>query len=161
MIKIKFQKAKNPGLLSLIVLFVSLSACTAIKNQSNIKTVTVKLSGANEVPAVSTTGLGTAVIAYNTDLKVITYNVSWTLGSSTATTSNMHFHGSDNGSPTTNSPVQIPIPGFSKASSGTVSGMTVALTDVQAAQLLAGKWYINIHSSTVPAGEIRGNIIFP
>lgn len=160
MIKIEFKKAKNPGLLSLIVLFVGLSACTAMKNQ-NIKTVTVQLSGANEVPAVSTTGSGTAVIAYKTDLRIITYTITWTLGSSTATTTNMHFHGADNGSPTTNSGVQIGITGFSKGNSGTVSGITAALTDAQAAQLLAGKWYVNIHSSTAPGGEIRGNIIFP
>ncbi|HCN83934.1 MAG TPA: hypothetical protein DIT07_10005, partial [Sphingobacteriaceae bacterium] len=160
MIKTKFQKAKNLGLLSLMVLFVSLSACTAMKNHSNIKTVTVKLSGANEVPANNSTGSGIAVIAYKTDMKIITYNISWTLGSSTATTTNMHFHGADNGSTTTSSPVQIGITGFSKGSSGTISGMTVTLTDAQAAQLLAGKWYVNIHSSTVPGGEIRGNIIF-
>ena len=161
MIKINFKSAENPGFLGVIVLFLSLSACTAMKNQSNIKTVTVKLSGTNEVPAVSTTGLGTAIIAYNTDLKVITYNISWTLGSSAATTTNMHFHGSENGSPATSSPVQIPIPGFAKTSSGTLTGDTPTHNDAQAAQFLAGKWYINIHSSTVPAGEIRGNVIFP
>jgi hypothetical protein len=38
-----------------------------------------------------------------------------------------------------------------------ISG-TVTLTQEQAAELLAGKTYLDIHSSTYPDGEIRGQI---
>lgn len=127
---------------------------------SLIKKVTVQLSGAQEVPAITTTGNGTAEISYDPTIKIITYKVTWMLGNSAATTSNMHFHGSDDGSDLVSSGVAIGITGFATGSSGTLSGMTVALTDVQAAQLLAGKWYVNIHSSTVGSGELRGNIKF-
>jgi hypothetical protein len=72
----------------------------------------------------------------------------------------MHFHGSENGSDAVSSPVAIGITGFAPGSTGSTSGMTVALSSAQEAQLLAGKWYINIHSSTVPSGELRGNIKF-
>jgi hypothetical protein len=34
----------------------------------------------------------------------------------------------------------------------------VTLTDAQAADLLAGRYYVNIHSSSHPSGEIRGQI---
>ena len=99
-------------------------------------------------------------ISYDPTTKIITYKITWTLGNSAATTTNMHFHGSDTGSDLVSSGVAIGITGFATGSSGTLSGITVALTDVQAAQLLAGKWYVNIHSSTVGSGELRGNIKF-
>lgn len=119
----------------------------------------VILSGANEVPPVNTTGSGTAAITYNQGTRTISYVITWQLGSTTATTTGMHFHGSETGSNSTNSPIVIEITGFSGASSGTISGTTRALTDIENNQLLAGKWYVNIHSSTAPGGEIRGNIV--
>lgn len=127
---------------------------------SLIKKVTVQLSGAQEVPAVTTTGNGSAEISYDPTLKIITYKITWQLGNTSATTTNMHFHGSETGNDAISSGVAIGITGFSTGSSGTLSGSTIALTDVQAAQLLAGKWYVNIHSSTVGSGELRGNIKF-
>ena len=33
------------------------------------------------------------------------------------------------------------------------------LTDAQAADMLAGKWYINVHTAANPGGEIRGQLI--
>ena len=93
-------------------------------------------------------------------MKMITYKINWQLGNSAASTTNMHFHGSENGSDAVSSPVAIGITGFAPGSTGSTSGMTVALSSAQEAQLLAGKWYINIHSSTVPSGELRGNIKF-
>ena len=32
------------------------------------------------------------------------------------------------------------------------------LTDAQAADLEAGKWYFNIHTAANPGGEIRGTV---
>lgn len=127
---------------------------------SLIKKVNVTLSGAQEVPAIVTSGSGTAEISYDPTMKMITYKISWQLGNSNASTTNMHFHGSDTGSDTVNSGVAISITGFAPGSTGTVSGVTVALTSAQEAQLLAGKWYVNVHSSTVTSGELRGNIKF-
>jgi hypothetical protein len=33
------------------------------------------------------------------------------------------------------------------------------LTDAQAADLQAGKWYFNIHTAAHPGGEIRGQVM--
>ena len=35
----------------------------------------------------------------------------------------------------------------------------VHLTDEQADQLLAGQWYVNIHTAAHPDGEIRGQVL--
>jgi hypothetical protein len=127
-----------------------------------MKRVTVTLTGAQEVPAVTTTGTGSAKLIFDPSLKTINYNITWTLGSAAATTANMHFHGAEDGSDLKSSgvPTGFGLTGFSTANTGTISGTTIALTDVQVAQLLAGKWYLNIHSSTFPGGELRGNIKF-
>jgi len=125
-----------------------------------MKRVTVTLSGAQETPAITSTGTASAKLIFDPSLKTINYNITWTLGSATATTTGMHFHGAEDGSDLKNSGVVIPLTGFSTSNTGTISGTTIALTDVQVAQLLAGKWYLNIHSSTVPGGELRGNIKF-
>ena len=156
------MKNKIYAAIAVTVLLFSFSACKKKDNDpvDLTKKATVTLSGAQEVPAVTSTGTGTGQLSFNPTTKVITYNFSWQLGSTTATTTNMHFHGADDGSDIKSSAVAIGITGFPAASSGNMSGQTVALTDAQVSQLLAGKWYLNIHSSTVPGGELRGNIKF-
>lgn len=147
----------------LLLTSFTLSGCKKDKTDepiSQIKKATIQLSGAQEVPAVNTSGTGTAEISYDPAMKMITYKITWQLGSASATTTNMHFHGSDTGSDTVSSGVALAITGFSTGNSGTLNGVTVALTSVQEAQLLAGKWYVNIHSSTYGSGELRGNIKF-
>jgi len=36
---------------------------------------------------------------------------------------------------------------------------SATLTDVQAADLMAGKWYVNIHTAANKGGEIRGQVV--
>jgi len=50
--------------------------------------------------------------------------------------------------------VKVPIPG---ATSSPAEG-SATLTDAQAADLAAGKYYINIHTAANPGGEIRGQV---
>lgn len=151
---------KVPKLIFTLIMLTVLAGCKKDEEEpvSLIKTATIQLSGAQEVPAVTTAGTGTAEISYDPTMKMINYKITWQLGMPTATTTNMHFHGSETGSDMVSSGVAIGITGFSTGSSGVLTGMTVALTDVQIAQLLAGKWYVNVHSSTVGSGELRGNI---
>ncbi|MDF3076493.1 MAG: hypothetical protein K0S09_382 [Sphingobacteriaceae bacterium] len=146
--------------MAVAVVASSFTSCKKDKTPDLIKRTTATLSGAQEVPANSSTGTGTAQISYDPTAKTITYTMSWQLGSSTATTANMHFHGAEDGTDIKSSPVTIGITGFATGSSGTITGTTRALTDAEANQLLAGKWYLNVHSSTIPGGELRGNIKF-
>jgi CHRD domain len=36
--------------------------------------------------------------------------------------------------------------------------MRLAATDAQAADLMAGKYYVNVHTAANPGGEIRGEV---
>ena len=33
------------------------------------------------------------------------------------------------------------------------------LTDAQASDLMAGRWYVNIHTAANPGGELRGQLV--
>jgi hypothetical protein len=50
--------------------------------------------------------------------------------------------------------VAVPIIG---ADNGSFEGSAI-LTDTQAEDLMAGKWYVNIHTAAHKAGEIRGQV---
>ncbi len=157
----KFNTRFVAALAVTVILFFS--ACKKDKETAPVdltKKTTVTLSGAQEFPANSSTGTGTAQITYDPTPKTITYTINWQLGSTTATTSGMHFHGAEDGTDIKNSPVVIGITGFATGSAGTLTSTTRVLTDTEAAQLLAGKWYLNVHSSSTPSGELRGNIKF-
>jgi hypothetical protein len=48
----------------------------------------------------------------------------------------------------------VPIEEFASGSEGSAE-----LTQEQAEQLMAGKWYVNVHTANNPAGEIRGQVV--
>ena len=112
------------------------------------------LTGANERPAVTTNNTGTFNGIYNKDTKQITYTVSWT----GFTATNMHFHKAD---VNTSGPPVIPIEkqGTPPAYTSPLSETTRPLTAAEEADLLNGLWYINIHSTQFPNGEIRVQLI--
>ncbi len=147
------------------IFLLLMSACKKSDNDTipddPLRTTSVQLSGANETPPVASTGTGTANITFDKNKKTITYTVTWQLGDPGSTTTDMHFHGSEDGSDLKSSPVVVPITGFSTGNSGTVSGTTRELSDAEVNQLLSGKWYVNVHSSVAKPGELRGNIKFP
>ena len=48
----------------------------------------------------------------------------------------------------------MPIAGADK---GSFEG-SATLTDEQAAELMAGKWYVNVHTAANKGGEVRGQV---
>lgn len=115
------------------------------------KTVTVAMTEAQEVPPHEGKGAGTATFTIDTAAKTVSWKVDWHDLSSDANAA--HIHGP--ASPTTNAGVVVNLApnGMKMPLEG-----SAPLTDAQLADLMAGKDYINVHTSVNKGGEIRGQI---
>ena len=117
---------------------------------------TVPLTGTQSVPPVDTSGTGTANISYDPATRVITWEISYS-GLSSPTTM-AHFHGpakkGENAAPV----IWLTVQG--KPPTNPITG-SATLTPEQAQQFSGGEWYVNVHTESHPAGEIRGQVIPP
>ena len=116
------------------------------------ETVTFKtaLTGAEEVPPNDSKGAGTVDASLDTSTKVLSWTIDYSGLSGPATAA--HFHGpADAGK---NAPPVVPIEG---SLDSPIKG-TATLSDEQAADLQAGKWYFNVHTAKHAGGEIRGQL---
>ena len=137
------------------------------------------LSGGQEIPPVSTTGSGTAVVALNSTTNQMTIQSNFT--GLVSNTSVAHIHccvvQPGNAGVATTTPTFVGFPAgvrsgtfnaalnmtqagtwntaFINANGGTTAGAQAALI----AGANAGRAYFNIHSVMFPAGEIRGNLV--
>ena len=102
-------------------------------------------------PGITSEGTGKLNATYDTDSRKLSWkgSVSGLTGNPTAA----HFHGPAEARKNAGVAVAIPNAGTSP-----VAG-SVTLTDAQAADLVAGKYYINIHTAANPGGEIRGQVM--
>ena len=108
------------------------------------------LDGKSQVPPSTSAGTGMADIDYDAATKKLSWKLTYSGLSGPATAA--HFHGP--AGPGKNAGVAVAIP---NATSSPVEG-SATLTDAQAADLLAGNYYINIHTAANPGGEIRGQV---
>ena len=126
---------------------LGLAACANPK-MGNTMPVTAKLSGANEVPALNVPGSGMLEGSFNKDTQVLTWTVTYS--GLTGPVAAGHFHGPAMAG--VNAGVAL---GFSGSMDSPIKG-SATLTGAQAADLLAGKWYVNLHTAAHKGGEIRG-----
>jgi hypothetical protein len=108
------------------------------------------LDGKSEVPPNASAGTGTADIDYDAATKKLSWKLTYSGLTGPATAA--HFHGP--AEPDKNAGVAVAIP---NATSSPTEG-SATLTDAQAADLMAGKYYINVHTAANPGGEIRGQV---
>ena len=88
--------------------------------------------------------------SFNKQTNVLTWTVTYS--GLTDSVTGAHFHG----------------PAMAGTNTGVVLGFSgnlfspitesATLTATQAADLMAGKWYVNLHTEAHPQGEIRGQI---
>lgn len=127
----------------------ALTGC-GMMSSSNTATFSGTLNGASEVPPNMTSGSGSAQATLDKNTNLLKYKITYSGLTGPATAA--HFHG-----PATagaNAGVVIP---FANAASP-IEGQ-VTLTPAQAADLMAGKWYANVHTVANAAGEIRGQML--
>ena len=129
-------------------------ACTAVlafASPSMAANVNLKadLKGASEVPPVDSKGTGSMTATFDTASRKLYWKGSVTGLSGPATAA--HFHSGEAGK---NGGVVVPIAGADK---GSFEG-SATLTDAQAEELMAGKWYVNVHTAANKGGEVRGQV---
>jgi hypothetical protein len=122
---------------------------TAPASAQNVN-YSAELTGASQVPPVTTEATGNARISFGQTSKRMVYTITYTGLSGPATAA--HFHGPAAEGAT--APPVIPIEGDLTSP---ISG-NVILTDDQIGMLEDGELYFNIHTAANPGGEIRGQL---
>jgi hypothetical protein len=137
------------GAITGAVLAVGLWAATpATAEMINYK---AQLAPTSEVPPTDSKGLGALAATFDTATKTLSWNVTYS--GLTGPASMAHFHGP--AAVGVNAGIVVPITGTLDSP---IKGQAV-LTDAQAADLVAGKWYFNIHTAANKGGEIRGQVV--
>ena len=108
----------------------------------------VKLTGAQEVPTVTTMASGTGSIMVGSDHAV---SGSFTTIGIDGKAAHIHMAGKG-----MNGPVVVPLTKTGEATWSVPAG--IKLTDEQYASYQAGNMYVNVHSAANPGGEIRGQL---
>jgi hypothetical protein len=136
-------------LIAAIALIVGAPKCVS---SAQAETITLKadLKGTNEVPPNASPATGKAEAKLDTETRVLTWTVTY--ADLTGPAVGAHFHGPSE--PGKNAGIVLPF----KTAQSPIEG-TATITETQAADLLAGKWYANIHTAANPGGELRGQMM--
>ncbi|MEI8029791.1 MAG: CHRD domain-containing protein [Comamonadaceae bacterium] len=135
----------------IIAVVIALTGCSTLQPDAHLAAFSTQMTGMNQLPPVATPASGQLFAVLNKNTRLFRWKLSFTglRGSASAG----HFHGpAVVGANATSvlafkAPVKSPLEG------------QATLTSVQAADLMAGKWYADIHTASHPGGEIRGQLI--
>jgi hypothetical protein len=149
----------RPVLVSLglaVVLFSAVIGAFALNTrpaEATPHTVPVTLSAAKAESAnPGATGSGSGTVTYDFTTNTLSWNFSWsgTQGNTTVA----HFHGP--AMQGVSAGIRVTITDIVSPSTG-----SAVITDMDESQLIAGLWYINVHTDHSPLGEIRGQVFGP
>src|SRR5580765_6653205 len=124
---------------------IALGAAVAFAGPAFADKMKAALDGKAEVPPNTSAATGTADIDYDPASKKLSWKLNYTGLSGPATAA--HFHGP--AAAGANAGVAVAIPNTASGSEGSAT-----LTDAQAADLVAGKYYVNVHTEANKGGEI-------
>lgn len=144
------------SVVAVAVLMSALTSCSSPQSADEIISYDIDLSGERQVPSLMNTGTGKFTATYNRTTKVLDYTLTWNL-TNNAVATRAHLHGP--ASERENADIQVV---FFNASTNMTSGTfrgTVTLTSAQETDMLAGRYYCNIHSNLNPPGALRGQVV--
>lgn len=139
------------GAMSIAALGAAAGAATVMGAGATATKVTAKLTAAKEVPAPTGSPTGTGTFTGTIGAKRV-LNWKLTFTGLTSATAGAHIHIGKKGK---TGPVAIVLCGTTCSSPKTGR---VTLTVAQAKSIKAGGAYVNVHTTTNPSGEIRGQI---
>lgn len=138
----------------------------AAQARAEIHNYNFTLDGSQEVGPVATPGTGTAFVTLDDVSKLLTWNITYSGLQANSTAA--HFHGPAAAGVIANIRVGLSVTGAAPAdnitmetigaTSGTFAG-SHTVTNGQRDDILAGLWYVNIHTTAHSGGEIRGQVV--
>ena len=146
-----------------------ITSCVKDQDESKFYVVNAPLSASQTIPASNATSGGAIDATYDRRSKTFSYKVTWVNLMDTATT--LHVHGlADSGAlaiaPYPNGIIQTftrtstPALPPTKATGSFSASLYIDGVLLKEEDLLAGKYYIDLHTKAKPAGELRGQIRF-
>ncbi|OGB10252.1 MAG: CHRD domain-containing protein [Burkholderiales bacterium RIFCSPHIGHO2_12_FULL_61_11] len=133
-----------------VAAMATMTGCSMMERQSNMVAFTTQLRAGNEVPPNASQGNGSVDAVLNKETNLLRWKANFAGLTGPATAA--HFHGP--AAIGANAGVAIPWTGPIRSP---MEGRAT-LTPAQAADLLAGRWYANVHTAAHPGGEIRGQM---
>jgi hypothetical protein len=116
--------------------------------KAEVVNLKASMNASSEVPTNSSKGTGTLTATYDTSSKKLSWKGSYS--GLTGPVTAAHFHSAEAGK---NGGVAVAITPNTSPFEGSAT-----LTDAQATDLLAGNWYVNVHTEANKGGEIRGQV---
>lgn len=138
-------------------LFLLLAALAPI-SRAQLVMFEAHLTGSQETPSNASAGTGFATASLDLATDLFIFSDSWSGLSAPDTATHIHAPAP----PGTSASVIIPFTAANGFVAGLTSGSvsyTNTLTPTQASQLLAGLFYVNVHTTVFPGGEIRGQLL--
>jgi hypothetical protein len=131
----------------------ALLAMAPVASADEIVRLKAELAGANEVPPSGSPGTGHADVAYDKTTRTLTWTITYSGLESQVIM--VHFHGPASPGDHT-APIQIWIASGTGVQSPLHNWTLIA--PYQEQDLLSGRWFIRIHTTTYPQGALRGQL---
>ena len=125
---------------------------TANAARTEVLSYKAEMNGNSEVPANQSKGMGSVTVTYDAVEKKLSWKGSYSALTGQVTAA--HFHGPAVAGKNAGIAIGIASGNLPAAFEGSAT-----LTEIQAADLMAGRRYIDLHTAAHPAGEIRGQVV--